>query len=204
MALRFHLKKFIPFVALFLGQPILLPSLYAQTQALSLNEKAPLILAQGEQRLLRIPGLVKYSISSKVIHITSLSRHFAKASSDQRDSLLIKGMLPGLSDLWVWKKDGTSEYRLIRVEKVSSADLSPAVQKAVSKLEEAEVVYSGKGVVLRGEISSLKEAGKIGSLLLYHPKEVADETLPAEALLIDAKAKLEEWLTPSKYQTKVV
>src|SRR4051794_10259101 len=70
-------------------------------------ERAPIVLGQGEQRLLRIPGLIKYSLGGSAARILPLyEKNLGKGSKvAQKESLLIKGVSPGIVDPWVWKKD---------------------------------------------------------------------------------------------------
>ena len=179
------------------------PPIFAAQNSYEPVEKPPIILAQGEQRILRIAGLLKYSVGNKVVRVTPLSRHFSKSIIERQESLLIKGMQPGTGDLWVWKQDGTTEYRTIRVEKITLTEVSPFLIKAVSRLEEAEVIFSGKGVILRGEIYSMKEVAKISSLSRFSSSEVSDETLLAEPLLKYSQAMLEKWLITTKYTSSL-
>src|SRR4051812_29462900 len=91
---------------------LLLSTLPARADSI---EKPPLLLKQGEQRLLRIPGLARYSIGDPVVKVHPLGKAFGNAEA--KESLLLKGEGPGTGDLWVWKEDGSSEHRSITVEK---------------------------------------------------------------------------------------
>ncbi|MEO5970133.1 MAG: hypothetical protein ABIQ95_09415, partial [Bdellovibrionia bacterium] len=130
-------------------------------------EKPPLVFGQGEQRLLRIQGLKKYARGSNVIHILPLkdSPHASHSNSLlASESLLIKGVSPGLGDLWVWKQDGSSEHRSIRVQTKMTGGLNPALEKALGGLNEVEVLYTGRGVILKGTIQSQTECSLVKGL----------------------------------------
>ena len=70
------------------------------------DSRATLVLGQGEQRILLIPGLKRYSIGGPQIRVLP-------APDDARESLLLKAIQPGLTDLIVWKSDGSTENRPI-------------------------------------------------------------------------------------------
>ena len=158
----------------------------------SVIEKADIILGEGEQRLLRVPGLLKYSIGSPRIRAIPLERNFAKLSQRQ-DTLLIKGVTAGLSDLWIWKQGGQSEHRTIRVEK-NTQTRTLSWDRALAGLQEVEVLYSGKGAILRGRISSLAEAARVSAMVRNYPNVLFNETTLAPELLTQTKAQLEHWL----------
>jgi hypothetical protein len=152
-------------------------------------ERPPLVLGQGEQRLLKIPGLTRYSIGSPCVHV-----HGAPASPGLKDDLLIKGVCPGHADLWVSKVDGSTEHRSIRIEKIAPEDLPLPLARALGHLEETEVFIAGSGVILRGEIQRLRELDRIRGLRESFPKEIHDETEPSLHLVEEAEALLDQWI----------
>ncbi len=160
--------------------------LYADSDQ-QLTEKPPLVIGQGEQRLIHVPGLKRYSLGSNSIRAFPL-----KWSSNDR--LLIKGIKPGISDLWIWKQDGSSEHRTIRIERLAKTDVSLNLLKALSGLLEVEVIFSGKGVVLRGEISSKKEASQIQAITHFYSNEIQDETEVSDSLLHASQLQLTNWI----------
>ena len=167
-------------------------------------ELPPLVLGKGEQRMLKIPGLAKYSLGSPVIRVLPVPKSLKNlALRAAQEQLLIKGIEAGMGDLWVWKKDGKSEHRLIRVEKVSSDDLKPALERALSHLEETEVIMTGKGVILKGPVRVASELARIQAIARDFPGIVHDETLPDESLLKAAQLKLSEWLKFSHYSDRL-
>jgi Flp pilus assembly secretin CpaC len=149
------------------------------------REAPPLVLGQGEQRLLRIPGLARFALGSPCIRTHALD--------SSKNALLIKGICPGYGDLWISKADGSSEHRSIRVEKVAPGELTPPLERALGHLEEVEVLMAGSGVVLRGEITTVRESARIRALTETY-KEVHDETSPSDELLAQAKARIEAWI----------
>jgi Flp pilus assembly secretin CpaC len=113
---------------------------------------------------------------------------------ERPSALLIKGVAPGISDLWVWKDDGESEHRTVRVEKTSVSELAPGLEKALGRLDETEVLLTGAGVVLTGQVTSVRESARIRALLDAFAKDVRDETEPADALLKDAESRIDRWI----------
>jgi Flp pilus assembly secretin CpaC len=159
--------------------------------ALPAVERPPLVLGQGEQRMVRAPGLVRYSLGGASLRAHALPK---------QGSILLKGVAPGNGDLWVWKSDGSSEHRTVRVEKIVSGELNPALEKALGRLEETEVLIAGTGVILRGRVRSLAESAKIRALSdAFGQKELRDETEPAEELLAGAQARIGEWIQATPY-----
>ncbi len=163
------------------------------------KEYPPLAIAVGEQRLLRIPGLARYSLGSDVIRVHPLPKNADSA----QESLLMKGVHAGMGDLWVWKKDGSADHRSIQVVKSADDGLTPALERSLGRLEETEIIYSGNGVVLRGETQTLAESARIAALVQAFPKEILDETEPANSLLKLGQRKLESWLKQSPYASKL-
>lgn len=172
------------------------PQIYTKCDEASF-ERSPVILGQGEQRLLRISGLRKYSIGGSAIKILQLPPTLAQ----EREALLIRGDSAGSSDLWVWKKDGTSEHRTIYVEKVGKSHKNPPFEKALGKLEEAEIIFTGKGAVLRGKIQTLAECARISAVLQAYPQEIFDETEISENILATAQNQLQSWIKTSSHSS---
>jgi len=170
-------------------------------------EKPPLYLQLGEQRLLRIPGLARFSLSEASVRAQPLPKTAPQAAAQtgaKSDLLLIKAVQPGPSDLWIWKTDGSAEHRVIRVDKTATSPLSnPKLAQPLSLLSEVEIYYSTAGVILRGEIQSLDEAERIATLTQGFPQEVRDETEPSESLLDHAQTQLESWLQKSPYARRL-
>lgn len=157
----------------------------AASTDLEAQERPPLVLGQGEQRLLREPDLKRYSLGGPCVH--------AHALEDQ-GALLIKGISPGNGDLWVWKQDGSSEHRSIRVEKTTSSEISPGLEKALGHLEETEVLLAGAGVVLRGQIRDAREGARVRALAEAFSKEVHDETEASDDFLRESENRLNAWI----------
>jgi Flp pilus assembly secretin CpaC len=166
-------------------------------------EKPPLVLGQGEQRLLYIPGLIKYSLGSNSVHILQLQKKMSGSKNTIRESLLLKGVTPGITDLWVWKQDGTHEFRTIRVEKRVHDTQNRALERALGHLKEAEIIFSGHGVILRGEISTLDEVVRIAALSQQYSKEIHDETHLSETFLSQRLAQLNQWIKMSRLENQL-
>lgn len=134
------------------------------------------------------------------MRILPLPKNPWRSSANQNESLLLKGVLIGSGGLWIWKQDGSSEYQPIRVEKRTPGEKFPALEKALSRLEEAEVLFYGAGVVLRGTLTTLSECAKIRALVQNFPKEIHDETQVSEDLFRDAEFRLDAWLKNSSHR----
>ena len=115
----------------------------------------------------------------------------------------MKAVALGSGDLWIWKEDSAPEHRSIRVEKISPEEVRPALEHDLGSLREAEVIYAGSGVLLRGEITRIDECSRIAALLNGYPKEVHNETTLSESLLTDAKRRLETWIRKSAYTNRL-
>lgn len=159
-------------------------------------QKPTVILAQGEQRLLRIPNLVRYSIGSPILR--AIFPNPPHTHHSNLNLLLIKGISPGITDLWIWKQDGSTEIRNIRVIAPSALSKKSttvsSLDRALEKLDEAEIIFTGNGIVLRGEIRVAAEVFRIGEIARTFPKEVMNETWPSASLLEKFKNQLEEWI----------
>lgn len=151
---------------------------------------AALVLGQGEQRILRIPGLKRYSVGGPEIRILP-------SPDGSSETLLVKAVRPGLSDLLIWKSDGSTENRPVEVHRWKSSDARVgAIEKALSHLSQAEVYLgteNGKSVyTLRGEIQSIEELKRID--ILSKSPQIQNETMPSLPLYESNLKKIETWL----------
>jgi hypothetical protein len=187
----------IPAILISAAALALLPGLSrAENEAV---EKAPLVLSVGEQRLLRTPGLSRFSLGGSVARSHPLGKSLG--GEDARDSLLIRGEAPGPGDLWIWKSDGSSEHRAIQVERGQLLELSAPLARALSRLEECEIIPSGPDVLIRGRIETMREAARVSAILHAYPKEVVDGTSLAEPLLKKGREELEAALRELQLET---
>jgi pilus assembly protein CpaC len=171
----------------------------ARTEPPQVREMPKLTLILGEQRLLPVPYLSRYSLSNskaRILALPSLSRRLAPSA---QDSLLIKGSELGFSDLWIWKSDGPSEHRTLDIIKPSPERKHPQLDSALEKLIEIEVIYSGAQVTLRGEITSLQESARVAALLSGFPTLIEDQTTVAESLLLAMTEQIQLWFKKAGY-----
>lgn len=187
--LRLH---WVLFLALANGVGRLEPA-FSQTPGPSpapARQNAPLLLAPGEQRWLKSPSLSRYTLGGTGVRARSFP---------ERGGILIKAVNPGISDLWIWNADGSSEQRTVRVEKQlpPGASLEAGLERALGALEEVEVYVAGATATLRGEIRTLSEAARIASLIRAFPDKLQDEARSSEALLAQAARNLEHWIRNS-------
>lgn len=156
-------------------------------------EGPPIVLAPGEQRLIPTVGLERYSLGSDVVR--------ALPPKDG-DHLLVKGVKPGRSDLWFWKKDGSAEHRVIRVDPIP-AEVSPPLLQGLSQLNETEVFFAGNTATLRGTVRTAREMATIQSLVSAFAKEIRDETELSENLLNAGHQTLQDWLRNSAFSGRL-
>ncbi|MBI2712135.1 MAG: hypothetical protein HYX41_04630 [Bdellovibrio sp.] len=155
----------------------------------------PIVLSQGEQKILTIPDLRRFSIGSPILRATPPPQF---KRDPGKNLLMIKGVSPGLTDLVVWKDDGTVEKRSVQVLKGGRDELSPALLRSLSRLNEVEILFTGKGAVLRGEVQSHKEAEILNGITKSFPDLIHDETEINEELLHQATADLRKWIDTSQ------
>ncbi len=149
------------------------------------SERPPWVLSPGEQRQFRAPGLSRYSLGGGAVRGRS-----------SHDSIMIKAVQPGRSDLWVWRSDGSSVHQPIEVSKGSPlpASSQTAMTRALSRLNEVGIVYAGDGrIILTGEIQSLEEAARVRALR----PQVEDQTRLAARPFREGRERLETWLRQS-------
>lgn len=163
------------------------------------SEKPTLIIGENEQRVISLPGLKKFSVGGSAIRAITLP-HSLKSS---HPSILIKGIRPGFSDLWIWLQDGSSQKRTVEVIRWKSRTLHDQLRRSMSTLTETEIIVSGKAFLLRGEIHSFAEAQRIHDLISLNPKKIQNMTFPSHSLLIKAKKQIEKWLKSSSLSLSV-
>jgi pilus assembly protein CpaC len=157
-------------------------------------------LGVGEQRYLRLKGLKRYALGNEnVIKTLPLPANSPELGAETTP-LLLKGISPGSTDLWVWKTDGQTEVRAIRVyaddskKKEAEDPTLKRLQQALDHLQEVEVIPAEKGVILRGEILSLKEAETVAAVQRGFPQWVINETRLSPAPLRALERPIQNWL----------
>ena len=139
----------LTFFIFFIGTILVLPllSLAGPSKAAAfspeVSERAPLALGQGEQRLLIVPQLKRFSLGGSAVKAIRPPTNLGPST------LLLKGVAPGTADLWVWKEDGSVETRLIQVQEWTATQFSAGLRQALSGLQEIEVIPAEHGMVLR-------------------------------------------------------
>jgi hypothetical protein len=144
------------------------------------------ILLAGEQRLLRVPGLTRYSLGGDAAR--------AHPAPGDPEALLLKGVRPGGGDLWTWNRTGGVERRTIEVQALAASPGPAGLGAALSRLQEVEVYRAGALAVLRGTVRTYTEATRVAALAAAFPAAVRDETALDEALLRRGEEKLTDWL----------
>lgn len=194
-------------------------------------EKPTIILGVGEQRIIGVLGLKKYSVGGTAIRVHRLNSQ-GTTSKDQnnlrfhtqsktQDTMLIKGAQQGISDIWIWKHDGQSEHRMVQVVKFNrifgtsiqnqkedrdeNSNIYPQftpLQMALTKLNEVEIIFGNKGALLRGEISSFEELARIHSLQDRFSGQIIDQTEASESLVESGFQQLSKWIETTKFKNK--
>jgi hypothetical protein len=150
---------------------------YGQTQP------PPILLSIGEQRNLKIDGLLKYSLSGTAVKGLALPEHFIKNNKAADDHLLIKAIEPGLSSLLVWKRDGTIESRTIQVEKKPFSDIPHDVIYSLRNLTETDIFINGKIIRFEGFIHTNEEAKQLMQIESSYPQYIQNDVKLDEPLL---------------------
>lgn len=165
------------------GQPDTDPSPKPGSQDRNSVERPTRVLHLGEQRLISLPGLKRYSLSGKAVSL--LPR--------PGDGLLLKAVARGAADLWVEREAGLSEHYPIWVEAQPTALglLKTGLKQELGRLTQVEVVDVGTQVVLRGQLSNLQEAIRVKALAQNPESPFKDDTEYAPELLaqIESAAK---------------
>ncbi len=161
------------------------------------DHRPPVILSLGEQRYLTIPGLARYSIGSPILRALP-------APGGNHDAVLVKAVKSGLTDLVVWKKDGTTEHRPIEV-RAWGKGATPDLARRLGDLNEVEIWVTGepeKGratYVAQGEVSTALEATRLGRLLETYPGEIESRARLSESLYAEGEKRLREVLGRAKW-----
>ncbi len=163
----------------------------------AVQTRPPLELTQGEQRIIRVKGLVKYSLGTP-----GLVRATVPPNRDH-EAILIKGLKPGSTDLWVWKSDGESEVRTLLVRPPPRLGQAPDWQRALARLEEVEVYLTANTAVLQGTVQTVQEARRIARAKMAFPSQVSDQTEMDPDLATRLEEELSRWLSKSRYAEKL-
>lgn len=161
-------------------------------------ERPPVILSLGEQRFISVPGLKRYSIGSSILRALP-------TESGGHDSLLVKAVAVGLTDLVVWKTDGSNEHRSIEVRSWKKGPLTD-LERRLSGLNEVEVWVTGdpeKGKIvylIQGLVTSRAEAARIGSLAAAFPTEVRTQLSLSDELYREGERGLRNWIEKGKWK----
>jgi hypothetical protein len=156
------------------------------------TERAPLLMSVGEQHLLRIPGLTRYSLGGDFAR--------AHAAPGDPEGILIKGVRPGTGDLYTWSPLPERRSVEIRPPTPESAAVLPLL-RALSSLQEVEVLRAGQLVTLSGTVRSLGESARIAALDAGFPGWIHDQTLPSPELLDLAEGRLRSFLAEARRPT---
>lgn len=161
-------------------------------------ERPPVILSLGEQRFISVPGLKRYSIGSPILRALP-------TESSGHDSLLVKAVGVGMTDLVVWKTDGSSEHRSIEVRAWKKGPLTD-LERRLSGLNEVEVWITGdpeKGKIvylIQGLVTSRAEGARIGTLATAFPNEVRTQLTLADGLYREGERGLKKWIENSRWK----
>ncbi len=149
----------------------------------------PIYLAEGEQRLLRAPGMVRFSIGS--LH---LLKAIQPPHGYTKDALLLKALTTGRTDLWLFYPNQRAEHRSVIIKSTSKLDLPVPIQSVLQGLMETEILVMGSGIVLHGTITTEDELRRITLASEAFPKDIVNTTIPSDDLLRRGKQALERWI----------
>lgn len=162
------------------------------------NDGPTIVLHLHEQRLLDWPELARYSLVGPNVQARALPSNVGRA----RDKLLLRGTHAGVSDLLLFKADGSSEHRRIEVLDRPIAPLPKETSSILSRLEECEILGGGSQVILRGIVSKLEEARKIDAAIEQGHGAVKEEVELSPDLILRQKREVETWIAAHSLQTR--
>ncbi len=140
------------------------------------------LLALGEQRILKVARLQKYSLSAPCIRI-----------GGDGETLLIKGIREGVCELGLKASREWTQVRF-QVFRPQHGSTDPALLEALSRLENTEVLPLGNRWILRGTVRRFEEAWKIRKLEEAWPERVVNEADLDPRLAQEAATRLLEWI----------
>lgn len=161
-------------------------------------QKAPLFLAVGEQRALWTPSLLKYSLGcTEEVRATQLP-----PSLQKEPHLLLKGVRPGHCDLWIWKTNGESEIRPLRIERTFEKNASNSLYLMdLPDFKEIEVIASPSRALLRGMVHTQAEAERVYSAQTIFPEQIQNQTRLDSSLLQRWLKEAQEWISKNGLRT---
>lgn len=202
--IRLYFDRLFPiFVLIFLGSSCIFSALsYGKPSTfpvpLEAAERPPVILSLGEQRLIHVNGLKRYSLGAKILKILP-------SPAGQRDALLLKAVQAGITDLWVWKQDGSYEHRSIEVRAWKKGPVTD-LEKRLSNLREVEVWITGSSepgratYLVHGDVHDPLEAKRLGEILEAYPTQIQGRFQLSESLYREGEKKLRSWLETSRWK----
>jgi Flp pilus assembly secretin CpaC len=159
------------------------------------THRPPVVITQGEQRLIHLPGLKRYALGSPILRAIP-------APGRAKDTLLLKAVKPGITDLWIWKTDGSTEHRPIEV-RAWKAGLTNDLDRRLNDLREVEVWIVGDpgkskaSYLVHGTVSTEREAKVLGKLLESFPAEIESRVSLSDSLYRKGEAALRKWFSTS-------
>ena len=148
---------------------------------------APFFLEPGEQRSVRVPGLIRFSVSGDSI------RHHRIPGTER---ILLKAVKPGVGTLYLEAGADRHRTHLIRVESPKTPTFPPDLLRALNHLNQTEVLQSAKQLILKGEVSEFSEAEAIRNLRDAFPSWIVDDTRIELRWLESCLVALRRWIEP--------
>ena len=166
------------------------PAGVAGGAAVGIEELPAWRLRPGETRTLSPGSFERYSLTGAAARAAPLP--------SSPDSLLIKALGAGSSELWVWRRNAATLHLSIEVggpgSAAEAARSAGSLDAALETLREVRVTRAGGRAVLRGRIESEAELGRILAIQQAFPAAVADETEAAPGLLNAGRRRVDAWL----------
>ena len=170
----------------------------AVAATVSIEELPSWQLAVGQTRTLSIERLERYFSSGKSVRVARMP------APSPPGTLILKAHEPGLSELWVWQKEGPTLHLNLDVKARAPRETEgsgKSLEQDLELLRETAVTQAGDRVALRGRISSETELARIRLLEEAFPKRIENQTELAAELMASGRKRLSDWIINQKLQS---
>lgn len=142
--------------------------------AIAALQRPPIILGQGEQRVLKTPEVERFGLSGAAAQVRLVD--VPDSGSGKKTRVFIKGAQNGSAQLVLALKNGDEWSLPISVMDWAEPNLPKGMLRALSALEEVEVIAGVSRATLRGTVDTPAELGRIGHLRREFEDALVDET----------------------------
>tara|TARA_Y100000590_G_scaffold470525_1_gene666026 strand:+ start:1133 stop:2602 length:1470 start_codon:yes stop_codon:yes gene_type:complete len=176
-------------------------ALWNPVYGFNIQQQYPLSLGVGEQRILSIENLKKFSIGSKIVRAIPLPEEL---SSHSKNTLSLKGITPGITSLWIWTTDGKGIQRTIEVfpwKKQKKYDRT--INFLIDQLPHINVIPTTKGYLLKGTLHNWEEAEVASLLKNQYPKKIQSDLQWSETLKEKILSRLNTQIVNSHFRRNI-